>query len=323
MYYRTNYSYNLQHQHILQTAMTPPPPSIDTSPIPKGRVSVTPNLLSKQQVEALLNDAKNLHRKGVFIPGGLRRRKTARVHREQKNDTDADIMKTTTDATTRICDICGIFDDAEAAGPSDARDNLLDLMADLRDLLQMDLGIRLAEAMELQYLRYPGGGGSNEKKKKSGFYGRHFDSSPEDESTCRRKVSLLLYLNDETWDVKKDGGLLRAYLSGQQHQSKTAKKRMHDSDRFDEERDSIQDITPKGGTLVLFDSASVEHEVLPTHRERWAVVGWFLGEDKSTAQRRDNNHREGQKRSSQSSLNSGEDQQRSRRKKKKRRRRGG
>lgn len=301
---------------------SPPPPSIDTSPIAKGRVSITPNLLSKPQIEALLNDAKNLHRKGVFIPGGLRRRNTADVHRKQNNSTDGadNMMKTTTDATTRICDICGIFDDAEAAGPSDARDDLLDLMADLRDLLQMDLGIRLSEAMELQYLRYPGG--SEKKKKKSGFYGRHFDSSPEDKSTCRRKISLLLYLNDETWDVEKDGGVLRAYLSQQSHQSNTTKKRKRDSDGLDEGRDSIQDIVPRGGTLVLFDSASVEHEVLPTHRERWAVVGWFLGEDESKAPKKKNNRAEGQTRSSQSSHHSGEDQQR-RRKKKKRRRNGG
>ena len=299
------------------------PPQIDTSPILKGRVSITTNLLSRQQVKSLRDDAKNLYQKGAFVPGGLRRRKTAAAHHNQNNGTDdADTtMKTTTDATTRICDICGIFDDAEAAGPSsDARDDLLDLMADLRDLLQIDLGIRLSESMELQYLRYPGGDGNDRKKKKSGFYGRHFDSSPEDESTCRRKVSLLLYLNDETWDVTKDGGVLRAYLP----QSKTGKKRKRNTDGLDEQRGSIQDITPTGGTLVLFDSASVEHEVLPTHRERWAVVGWFLLEEDSvsTAQRRKNSGGEKQKRSTQSSHHSGDDQQR-RRKKKKRKRRGG
>mmetsp|Transcript_23865 Transcript_23865/g.40692 ORF Transcript_23865/g.40692 Transcript_23865/m.40692 type:complete len:306 (+) Transcript_23865:100-1017(+) len=303
---------------------SPPPPPIDTSPILKGRVSITPNLLSKQQVEALLDDAKHLHRKGVFVPGGLRRRKNTDAHLKQSNDTSADDMRTTTDATTRICDICGIFDDAEAAGPSDARDDLLDLMGDLRELLQTDLGVRLSESMELQYLRYPGGDGSS-KKKKSGFYGRHFDSSPEDEKTCRRKVSLLLYLNDETWDVKRDGGVLRAYLPRQQllqQESKSVKKRKRNSDGLVEEGGGTQDITPKGGTLVLFDSASVEHEVLPTYRERWAVVGWFLEEDMPTVDRRKNHRLEGQKRSSQPSHHSGEDQQR-RKKKKKRRRRGG
>lgn len=310
-------------------ASPPHPPSIDTSPIPKGSVSITPNLLSAQQIEALLHDAKDLHQKKAFVPGGLRRR--------QKNTAATTDMKTTTDATTRICDICGIFDDAlSAGGPSDARDDLLDLMADLRELLQTDLGIRLSESMELQYLRYPCGGdemsqdGGNNKnnKKKSGFYGRHFDSSPEDESTCRRKVSLLLYLNDETWDAKRDGGVLRTYLPLQQQESQTAKKRKkrNNSDAPDEEKCIIQDVTPKGGTLVLFDSACVEHEVLPTHRERWAVVGWFLGEEKiASVQRRDgakNNRGQGKKRSSQSPNHSGEDQHR-KRKKKKRRRRGG
>jgi hypothetical protein len=36
------------------------------------------------------------------------------------------------------------------------------------------------------------------------------------------------------------------------------------------------DIDPIGGTLVLFDSVSLPHEVLATRgRERWATSGWF------------------------------------------------
>merc|ERR1711862_519479 len=35
-------------------------------------------------------------------------------------------------------------------------------------------------------------------------------------------------------------------------------------------------IAPLGGTLVLFDSVSLPHEVLPPQgRERWAASGWF------------------------------------------------
>ena len=37
----------------------------------------------------------------------------------------------------------------------------------------------------------------------------------------------------------------------------------------------VMDIPPDGGTLVLLDSAAVEHAVLETHRERQCVVGWF------------------------------------------------
>lgn len=310
----------------MTTTPAPPPPSIDTSPIPKGRVSITPNLLSKQQVEALLEDAKGLHLHGVFVPGGLRRRKNKDVGSSSITATD---MKTTTDATTRICDICGIFDDAEKADPSigniDAREDLLDLMADLRELLQLDLSIRLSESMELQYLRYPGGSSSNSsssEKKKMGFYGRHFDRDPDDVSgsTCRRKISLLLYLNDETWDAKRDGGVLRAYVPAEE---KTRKR--SSSDGEGSVVSSHQDITPKGGTLVLFDSASVEHEVLPTYRERWAVVGWFLGHDdvKMTVKKKRRMGDDASKDSSprqQSRTYSGQDQPKQRRRKKKRKR---
>jgi 2OG-Fe(II) oxygenase superfamily len=38
----------------------------------------------------------------------------------------------------------------------------------------------------------------------------------------------------------------------------------------------VQDLAPRAGTLVLFDSASVPHEVRPTlQRGRVAVVAWF------------------------------------------------
>lgn len=38
----------------------------------------------------------------------------------------------------------------------------------------------------------------------------------------------------------------------------------------------LEDVNPIGGTLVLFDSVSLPHEVLATRgRERWATSGWF------------------------------------------------
>merc|ERR1712238_112558 len=43
-----------------------------------------------------------------------------------------------------------------------------------------------------------------------------------------------------------------------------------------EEEEVIDDIDPLGGTLVLFDSVSLPHEVLPTrNKERWACSGWY------------------------------------------------
>lgn len=37
----------------------------------------------------------------------------------------------------------------------------------------------------------------------------------------------------------------------------------------------VRDIVPKAGTLVLFDSVSLPHEVLRTNRERYGIQGWF------------------------------------------------
>jgi len=37
----------------------------------------------------------------------------------------------------------------------------------------------------------------------------------------------------------------------------------------------IRDIVPRAGTLVMFDSVSLPHEVMRTNRERFGVQGWF------------------------------------------------
>lgn len=37
----------------------------------------------------------------------------------------------------------------------------------------------------------------------------------------------------------------------------------------------VRDIVPAAGTLVMFDSVSLPHEVMETQRERFAVQGWF------------------------------------------------
>jgi len=40
--------------------------------------------------------------------------------------------------------------------------------------------------------------------------------------------------------------------------------------------EELEDVDPRGGTLVMFDSVTLPHEVLATkNRERWACSGWF------------------------------------------------
>jgi len=55
---------------------------------------------------------------------------------------------------------------------------------------------------------------------------------------------------------------------------KFLKAQVTPSERWPDER--AVDVPPIGGTLVMFDSVSLPHEVLPSFgRDRWAVSGWF------------------------------------------------
>ena len=47
------------------------------------------------------------------------------------------------------------------------------------------------------------------------------------------------------------------------------------NDKGQDGGEKIKDIYPSAGTLVLFDSVSLPHEVLQTDRERFGVQGWF------------------------------------------------
>ena len=122
---------------------------------------------------------------------------------------------------------------------------LRDLACEI-DLLRSDLaqatGRPLLESAELQLLRYPIGG----------HYRRHVDvGSSTAHLPVRRSLSLLRFLTQDDWS-EADGGELRVYTP------------------------HARDIQSAPGTLVLFDSATVPHEVLPTRRERHVCVGWLL-----------------------------------------------
>jgi SM-20-related protein len=78
-------------------------------------------------------------------------------------------------------------------------------------------------------------------------YARHLDQFKDDD---RRRVSCVIYLNDSWSDA--DGGALRIFADG-----------------------AHRDVVPHGGTLVIFLSQQFEHEVLPAHRERYSLTGWF------------------------------------------------
>jgi SM-20-related protein len=110
-------------------------------------------------------------------------------------------------------------------------------MSDLQQQLNRELYLGLAE-LEWHFARYPVGS----------FYRRHLDQHRDQDT---RVVTVVQYLNDN-WS-ESDGGQLRIYLDAENH----------------------IDVTPHGGTLVVFLSNQFEHEVLPAQRERLSLTGWY------------------------------------------------
>ncbi len=110
-------------------------------------------------------------------------------------------------------------------------------MAQLQQSLNRELYLGLME-LEWHFARYPIGS----------FYRRHLDQHRDQDT---RVVTVVQYLNQD-W-TEADGGQLRIYL----------------------DNDQQIDVTPHGGTLVVFLSNRFEHEVLPAQRERLSLTGWY------------------------------------------------
>lgn len=110
----------------------------------------------------------------------------------------------------------------------------------LRERVNREFFLGLNE-LESHFAAYPSGA----------YYKKHLDRFRDDD---RRALTCIVYLNDN-WTAG-DGGQLRFWPdpSG--------------------EGESI-DIVPAGGTVVIFLSELFWHEVLPAHRQRLALTGWF------------------------------------------------
>jgi SM-20-related protein len=109
-------------------------------------------------------------------------------------------------------------------------------MNELKQFLNREFFLGLKE-MEFHFAVYPEGS----------FYKKHVDRFQRDSG---RAISCVLYLN-ESWN-EMDGGQLRIYNN-----------------------DTFTDVAPVFGRLVCFKSDEVEHEVLPTKRERYSITGWM------------------------------------------------
>lgn len=81
------------------------------------------------------------------------------------------------------------------------------------------------------------------------FYKKHKDSF---NGEANRVLSIVVYLNNE-WLVE-DGGELVIYAGGS---------------------DGTIKVTPEFGTIVVFLSEEISHEVFPAKRDRYSIAGWF------------------------------------------------
>lgn len=92
---------------------------------------------------------------------------------------------------------------------------------------------------EFHYAVYP----------KGSFYKKHLDTFQNDD---KRIISIAFYLN-ETWDISL-GGELNLYL----------------------EKETLS-VQPTNGKIVLFDSKTIEHEVMSvlSERKRFSITGWL------------------------------------------------
>ncbi|TVP91280.1 MAG: 2OG-Fe(II) oxygenase [Pseudomonadaceae bacterium] len=114
--------------------------------------------------------------------------------------------------------------------------DFLGFMAGLRLALNRTLFLGL-DTFECHFALYPPGAG----------YSKHMDRFQDNPL---RTVSVVAYLNSQ-WQPG-DGGELRLHLP-----------------------EGVRDVDPVAGTVAVFLSDSILHEVLPSRCERASLTGWF------------------------------------------------
>ncbi|WAJ37189.1 2OG-Fe(II) oxygenase [Pseudomonas sp. GOM7] len=188
---------------------------------------------------ALIDDlaSQGWSQHGLFAPEGLTRELAVECHRRAQNG-DLHAAAVGRGGAQQVQE--GIRGDRIQwlePGQSEACDRYLGLMDELRQALNQAFYLGL-EDFECHFACYAPGA----------FYQRHLDRFRDDD---RRTVSAVFYLNDD-WRPEQ-GGALRLHL---------ADGRAHD-------------VLPQAGTLALFMSAEMPHEVLAATRERLSLTGWF------------------------------------------------
>jgi SM-20-related protein len=128
----------------------------------------------------------------------------------------------------------------EPENEADPTNVYLDRMRELMSFINRTCYLGLRD-FEFHYTVYPVGA----------FYKRHLDQFKKDD---HRKLSVICYLN---FDWKEaDGGALRLFVA-ENNSEKTV------------------EVIPSAGRMVCFRSDLLEHEVMPSLRERKSLTGWL------------------------------------------------
>ncbi|MAP93683.1 MAG: hypothetical protein CMK07_01915 [Ponticaulis sp.] len=130
-----------------------------------------------------------------------------------------------------------------------AQTDYLDIMETVRQSVNRELFLGLF-SYEAHFAVYEPGG----------FYKRHVDAF---RGARNRVLSSVFYLNND-WQPEDDGAIV-----------------IYPED--DARTEPLASILPEMGTLVLFLSEDIPHEVRPTHRDRYSIAGWFRVNDRQTA----------------------------------------
>ena len=248
----------LQLAHVVQTALTLPAAAL--SDLQRKHYAVIPNFVPPALVSSLVKDVALLHEQKCFELA------------EVGEDDSAQI-----EDSYRRCEHCYLYPDAAAAlldghGDPAARQKLIATLDGVREQLSVLKPI-VASRTEGLYVCYPNGG----------FYRRHRDAAPKGlgYSAEARAFSYLLYLN-EGWQ-KEHGGCLRLFTGGAGgHEGLDGP----DGQDVGHASSSFVDVEPRAGTLVVFRSDEIVHEVLDTFARRLVVAGWWHSDTRGARLRR-------------------------------------
>ena len=125
------------------------------------------------------------------------------------------------------------------AGPSEKK--FLEKVNDMVQYLNRTCFLGIIQK-EFHYAVYPEGT----------FYKRHLDTFQNDD---RRKLSLVLYLNEQEWKPEYGGALVL----------------------YPQKNGAEEEVTlfPYPGRMIIFESQILEHEVKPVKKPRLSITGWL------------------------------------------------